>query len=155
MWTCLCARSVPITHGLSSLGTARPQSTPKTCVARFNHHCLLNLPIRCLFGSFSKARFGLPASQSGLLYKDQLLRIHCTDSHPHSCGLFFFCPRKVTFSSSASLCLFLLNNSLFFFHVEPEDFSLESTNLTPSVPICNVGIFYLLKHKLPLWSFSK
>ena len=128
-----------------------PNYSQDLCGQASNYHCLLNLPICCLFGSFAKAQFDLSASRSGLLYKNQLLRIRCADSHPHSCGFFFFfCPRTVAFSSSASLCLFLVNNSLFSFHLESEDFSLESTNLTPSMPICNIGIFYLLKHKLPL-----
>lgn len=155
MWTCLCARSIPITHGLSSLGTARPQSTPKTCVAR---PPVTTIYWTCPFAAClaHSPRLGLVSLPAQVVCST---RTSCSGSTAQTATLthvvFFFCPMKVTFSSSASLCLFLLNNSLFFFHLEPEDFSLESTNLTPSMPICNIGIFYLLKHKLPLWSFSK
>ena len=149
----MCACSIPITHGLSSLGTARPQITPKTCVAR---PPITTVYLTCPFAAClaHSPRLSLISLPAGVVC---FTRTSCSESAVQTATLtlvvfffFFFCPRTVAFSSSASLCLFLVNNSLFSFHLESEDFSLESTNLTPSMPICNIGIFYLLKHKLPL-----
>ena len=131
----MCARSVPITHRLSSLGTAKPQITPKTCVAR---PPITTVYLTCPFAarlarSPRLSLISLPAEMVSFT------RTSCSESTVKTATLtlvvfffFFFCPRKVAFSSSASLCLFLLNNSPFSFHLESEDFSPQSTNLTPS-----------------------
>lgn len=150
--------SLSLVDSLHHWGTASPQITPKTCVARPPITTVyLTCPFCRLFCSSSWAWFDLRASlkwncQSALLYRDQLLRIRRADGHPHSCGL--FCPRK---SGLSSLSPSALSHWTIHSPLSTQNLQLFSwINLTPSMPTSNLDIFYfLLKYKLPFWSLSK
>lgn len=92
-----------------------PKLLPRPSGQASNYHCLLNLPICCPFGSFSKAQFDLPEQPEWFPLQGPAAQNPLQKTATLTLVVFFFFffwPQESCFLFLGLLCLFLLNNSI-------------------------------------------